>query len=128
QRWFNERSSAQELAYLAGRDPRVCGIATVKIEFWQLSRVYIGRPMPIVLLEDVKRPYLNLAPPGRELASINAVIAPSRSRSLLPGYGIVRCKGIEPQARCLYIRPGGCVRTREADEMEAQKVMLKYDY
>lgn len=126
-RWHAQRSSGQELAYIAGRDPRVCGIATMTFEFWQLSRAYIGRPMPIYLLDQVRRPHANFVPPGGELASFNAVIGPRRAAPLLPGYSTVRCKGREPYSRCLYVRPGGCVATAEGQAKEIQKVMLKHD-
>jgi hypothetical protein len=126
-RWFGERSVGPELAQLAGRDPRVCGIGTMTFEYWQLSRAYIGRDMPILLLDQVREPEANLKPPGRELASINAVIASSRSGPLLPGYSAVRCKGPEPYRRCLFTRPGGCQATPEADDKAIERVMLKYD-
>jgi hypothetical protein len=125
--WHGQRSTGQELAYLAGRDPRVCGIGTMTFEFWQLSRAYIGRDMPILLLDQVRGRNANIAPPGRELESINAVIAPSRAAPLLSGYSLIRCKGPQPFSRCLYVRPGGCRRTPEGYARQVQKVMLEHD-
>ena len=125
--WHGERAVGQELAYLAGQDQRICGIGTLTFEFWQLSHAYLGRPVPILLLEQVHRPRANLKPPGRELESINAVLAPASSASELPGYSAVRCKGAEPYTRCLFVRPGGCTLTPEAKDREAAKVMREHD-
>ena len=125
--WFGERGSGQELAYIAGRDPRVCAVATMTFEFWQLSRAYLGRPMPIYLLDQVKRPRANLTPLGPEQTSFNAVVAPRPAAAILPGYDRVKCKGPEPFSRCLYIRPGSCTPTPGASAKEIQKVMLAHD-
>jgi hypothetical protein len=125
--WFGERSVGPELVHAAGRDPHVCGIAIMRIEYWQLSRAYIGRPMPIVLLDESPTPLPRLTPPGREIGSVNAVIAPTESGPLLPGFSIARCKGAEPYRRCLYVRPGACVATPEARAKEIQRVLLKVD-
>lgn len=126
--WFGERSVGQELAFRAGRDPRVCGVAAMTLEFWQLSRAYIGRPMPIVLLDQTGRGgRAKLKAPGGELASVNAVIAPLRSQPLLPGYSAVSCKGGDPYTRCLFVRPGGCTPTPEAEAKDIDKVMVKQD-
>ena len=96
-------------------------------EWWQLSRAYVGRPMPIVLLANTPAPTRQLKPPGPELASVNAVIAPTGSAAVLPGYSVVECKGDEPFRRCLYIRPGGCTPTPEARDRELQKLLLDMD-
>ncbi len=126
-RWFGKSSHGPELVYLAGRDPRVCGLATMKAEFWQLSRVYVGRPMPIMLFDNTPSPFPRLKPPGPELASVNAVIASSGAEAVLPGYDIVRCKGVEPYRRCLYVTPGPCRPTPEARDREIQKVLKDVD-
>lgn len=126
-RWFGERTHGPELVYLAGQDQRVCGIGTIMVEYWQLSRVYLGRPMPIVLLGNTPKPNARLKPPGPELASINAVIADSGARPLLPGYELMKCKGREPYARCLYVRTGSCTPTPEASELEIQRLLTNVD-
>jgi hypothetical protein len=126
-RWFGKSSHGPELVYLAGRDPRVCGLATMKAEFWQLSRVYLGRPIPIILLENTPRPLARLTPPGPELASINAIIAPATSGAVLPGYDEVRCRGAGRYSRCLYVRPGPCQPTVEARDLEIQRMLAEFD-
>lgn len=125
--WFGERSLGPELVYLAGRDPRVCALSTMRIEYWQLSRAYLGRPMPITLLANTSPPFPRLKPPGPELAAANAVIAPTGSGPLLPGYSVVKCKGGEPFRRCLYVRPGPCVATPHSRNNEIQKVLTDVD-
>jgi hypothetical protein len=125
--WFGGRSHGPELVHLAGSDPRVCGLATMMVEYWQLSRAYLGRPMPIVLLQNTPRPRPRLKPPGPELASVNAVIAGSEAGGLLPGYSQVNCKGAEPFRRCLYVRPGACVPTPEARDRDIQKLLAEVD-
>jgi len=125
--WFGERSHGPELVYLAGRDARVCGLSTMMVEYWQLSRAYLGRPMPIVLLSNTPRPGARLKPPGPELASVNAVIADTGAKRLLPGYETVKCKGREPYERCLYVRPGPCVPTAQARENEVQRMLAVFD-
>jgi hypothetical protein len=124
--WFGERTVGPELVFAAGRDPRVCGIAGMMGEYWQLSRAYLGRPMPMILLESVRRPS-ELKGPGPELASVNAVIAPTGSERLLPGYSATMCKGSAPHRRCLYVRPGECKPTPEAEQLEIQRLLMKYD-
>jgi phosphatidylinositol glycan class B len=124
--WFGRRSTGPELVYAAGRDPRVCGVAGMTVEYWQLSRTYLGRPMPIILLESASRP-ARLKRPGPELASVNAVIAPTGSERVLPGYSATLCKGNQPYRRCLYVRPGGCAPTPEAEQLEIQRLLLKFD-
>ena len=125
--WFGERSHGPELVHAAGSDPRVCGLSTMMVEYWQLSRAYLGRPMPIILLSNTPRPASRLKPPGPELASVNAVIADTGAKALLPGYETVKCKGREPYARCLYVRPGPCVPTAKASENEVQRVLAIFD-
>ena len=126
-RWFGERSHGPELVHLAGADPKVCGLAAMRAEFWQLSRVYLGRPMPLILLDNSPRPFPRLKPPGPELASVNAVIGPSGSQAVLPGYAVAKCKGDEPFRRCLYVRPGPCHPTPEARDREIQKILADVD-
>jgi hypothetical protein len=127
-RWFGGRSQGPELVYLAGRDPRVCGLSTMMSEFWQMSRAYLGRPMPIVLLDNTPKPRPRLKPPGPELASVNAVIANSGAETLLPGYSLVKCKGATgPYQRCLFVRDGPCVPTAEARGREVQKILIDVD-
>ena len=105
----------------------MCGLATIKAEFWQLSRAYLGRPMPIILLDNSPRPFPRLEPPGPEAASVNAVIAPAGSGAVLPGYAMARCMGDEPYMRCLYVRPGPCRATPEARQREIQRVLTRFD-
>jgi hypothetical protein len=125
--WFGKHSSGPELVHAAGSNPQVCGLGSMMVEYWQLSRAYLGRPMPIVLLKNTPRPFPRLAPPGPELASVNAVIAPTGSEALLPGYMEAKCKGGEPYRRCLYVRPGTCRPTAEAREREIQKILSEVD-
>lgn len=124
-RWFANGSFGPELDYLAGRDPRVCGLGVLEVDFAQTSRAYLGRPMPIVALRHTERPQ-NLLPPGEALQSVNAVIAPPNSSRLLPGYGVVKCK-LGDVPRCLFIRDGACRPTRAANERELQRVMILTD-
>jgi hypothetical protein len=124
--WFGQRSVGPELVHAAGRDPRVCGLAGMKREYWQLSRSYLGRSMPIILLEnELGRAVLKR--PGPELASVNAVIAARGSEPLLPGYSATLCKGSDKYRRCLYLRPGECQPTAEASQLEIQSLLLKFD-
>ncbi|MFL6747794.1 MAG: hypothetical protein ACJ8E6_03765 [Sphingomicrobium sp.] len=125
--WFAERSHGPELVYLAGRDSRVCGLSTMMVEYWQLSRAYLGRPMPIILLSNTPRPDQRLKPPGPELASVNAVIADSGAGRLLHGYQLQACRGAEPYRRCLYVRPGPCVPTAKARDNEVQRMLAIFD-
>jgi hypothetical protein len=125
--WFGGKSHGPELVYLAGQDERVCGLGTMMVEYWQLSRAYLGRPMPIVLLSNTPRPKPRLKPPGAELASVNAVIADSGAERLLPGFEVIKCKGREPYARCLYVRPGACTPTPEARDNEVQRMLAIFD-
>ena len=122
--WFGIRAAGPELVHAAGRDPRVCGLATMTGEWWQLSRAYLGRPMPIILLSNTPAPTRQLEPPGPELASVNAVIAPTGSAQMLPAYSAVSCGKDEPFRRCLYVRPGGCAPTPEARDREIQKMLI----
>ena len=125
--WFGERTHGPELVHLAGRDPRVCGLGTLRVEYWQLSRAYMGRPMPFILLDNTPRPLPRLKRPGPELASVNAVIADGGAGRVLPGYSVAKCLGPHPYRRCLYVRPGPCVPTPEASDREIQKVLAEVD-
>jgi hypothetical protein len=127
-RWFGKSSHGPELVYLAGRDPRVCGLAGIRSESWQFSRAYLDRPVPIILLDHTPRPRPRLKPPGRELESVNAVIAPAEARAIFPGYSLVKCKGSGEGQRCLLVRPGPCRPTPEARDREIQKVMIEKDW
>ena len=127
-RWFGKSSQGPELVYLAGQDPRVCGLAGIKFESWQLSRAYLERPVPMILLDNTPRPRRRLKPPGRELESVNAVIAPAEARSILPGFAPIKCKGSGAGQRCLFVRPGPCRPTPEARAREIQKVMTEKDW
>jgi hypothetical protein len=124
---FAKRGAGPELIYLAGRDPHVCGFAGMTSESWQLSRAYLGRQVPIILLDNSFTRPPRLLPPGPELRSVNAVFAPDGEEAVLPGYSVVKCKGEDPWRRCLYVRPGPCTPTPEATEHEVQHVMGKYD-
>ena len=124
--WFGERTVGPELVHAAGQDSRVCGLAGMMGEYWQVSRSYLGRPMPIILLKTASR-RVALIRPGPELASINAVIARPGSEQLLPNFSATLCKGNEQYRRCLYRRPGGCRPTPEADQLEIRRLLLKYD-
>ena len=125
--WFGKHSSGPELVHAAGSNPQVCGLGSMMVEYWQLSRAYLGRPMPIVLLRNTPRPFPRLAPAGPELATVNAVIAPTGSGSMLPSYAVAKCKGDEPYRRCLFIRPGACRPTGEARNRELQKILSEVD-
>lgn len=127
-RWFGKISHGPELVYLAGKNERVCGLATMEAEVWQLSRAYLGRPMPIILLDNTPRPNPRLNPPGPELASVNAVIAPAGAKALLPEFAVVRCMGSGAYQRCLFTRPHACRATPEARDREIQKVMIEKDW
>ena len=109
-RWFGKSSHGPELVYLAGRTRRVCGLATMKAEFWQFSSRISGRPMPIMLLDNTPRPFPRLKPPGPELASVNAVIASSGAEAAVAGLFVFACKGASAYRRCLLSRPGPAVR------------------
>lgn len=124
-RWFGERSHGPELVYAASKDPGTCGLATMETEYWQLSRVYLGRPMPLILLRSTRR--TGLERPGPELAAVNAVIAPSGSEAMLLGYAAAQCLGNDPWRRCLYRRPGPCVATPAAADREIHKILAKAD-
>jgi hypothetical protein len=126
-RWFGERLVGPRIARVAGQDQRICGIGTMMVEYWQLSRVYIGRPVPIVMLDNTPRPFPRLRKPGGEGASFNAVIGPSGSQEALPGYTIQTCNGEEPYRRCLYVRPGGCTPTEEARRRDLQTILQLID-
>jgi hypothetical protein len=125
--WFGKRSVGPELVLTAGRDPRVCGLGVIMGEYWQVSRSYLGRPMPIILLDSTPRPFPRLKPPGPETASVNAILAPDGSKAVLPAYREVKCKGDEPYRWCLYVRSGSCRPTPEARDRELQRVLAKYD-
>jgi len=127
-RWFGERMAGPELTYAAGRDRRVCGLGTMTVEFWQLSRVYLDRSIPILLLDNSPRPFPKPRPEGPEMAGINAVIAPAGSKQVLPGYSLARCRGEEPYRRCLYVRQGGCASTPETQSREVQNVLVEIDW
>jgi hypothetical protein len=124
--WFGKESLGPELVHRAGRDPKVCGLGAPKIEYAQLSRAYLGRPMPIVLLDHTPWPR-KLLPAGAELQSVNAVMAPTGSEAVLPNFTAVHCKGEEPWRRCLYVRPGPCRPTPEAASREIQKTLGEMD-
>jgi hypothetical protein len=125
-RWFGKSSIGPELVHRAGSNPGVCGLGALALEYAQTSRAYIGRPMPIILLHHKSGPR-RLLPAGRELQSVNAVVAPTGSLAVLPGYSTAFCKGVEPWRRCLYLRPGPCKPTPEAASREIQKTLGEMD-
>lgn len=126
-RGFGERTVGPKLLDVAGRDPSVCGLGAMTGGYWQLSRAYLGRPMPIILLADTRPPHPRLKPPGPELASINAVIAPDGSEPMLPGYAKGPCGAEAKFRRCLYRRPGICSPTPQAEDREIQRVLRRID-
>ena len=126
-RGFGERFVGPALSEIAGRDARVCGLGIMAEEYWQLSRAYVGRPLPIFLLRNTPPPVTRLTPPGGEIASINAVIAPPGSEAVLAGFTAGPCRSEGPYKRCLYRRPGACVATPEAARIEMQRYLTRID-
>ena len=126
-RGFGERFAGPALSEVAGRDARVCGLGIMAQEYWQLSRAYVGRPLPIFLLANTPPPVTRLVPPGRAIESINAVIAPPGSEAVLAGFAAGPCRGEGRFKRCLYRRPGLCVATPEADRIEVQRYLTRID-
>ena len=126
-RGFGERFAGPALSAVAGRDPRVCGLGIMAQEYWQLSRAYVGRPLPIYLLANTPPSVTRLVPPGRAIESINAVIAPPGSEAVLAGYAAGPCRGAGRFERCLYRRPGACVATPEANHIEVQRYLNRID-
>ena len=126
-RGFGERFAGPALGEIAGRDARVCGLGIMADEYWQLSQAYVGRPLPIFLLHNTPRPVTRLIPPGGEIASINAVIAPPGSDAVLAGFTAGPCRSEGRYKRCLYRRPGACVATPEAAQIEVQRYLTRID-
>ena len=126
-RGFGERMAGPALSEVAARDPRVCGLGIMAQEFWQLSHVYAGRPLPMYLMHNTPPPMTRLTPPGAAIASINAVIAPPGSTAVLAGFVAGPCRGEGRFRRCLYRRPGACVATPEADMIEVQHYLNRID-
>ena len=124
--WIGARGKSPALIRAAGTDPRVCALGIISAHYWEASNAYLGRPMPIYGLRATFLPEPRLVPVGPEQRSFNAVVAPESSRPALPGYRVAKCVGTTNR-ECLFLRPGGCTPTPEADSLTLELMLAKLD-
>jgi GPI mannosyltransferase 3 len=123
-RWrWSEGSAALETAALAGRDPKLCGLATYDMRYWQSGGwTYLGRDVPIYPVtarDELGVPPMDPATLARVSPGFDAILTtPAGEGAMPPGYARVACRipgapfasRADRAARriCLYRRPGGC--------------------
>ena len=102
---------------LAGRDPRICGIALDGVAYWVAGYSTLRRPLPIY--DPLSAVRLQRGAPA-----YNAIIG-APDAALPPAYRRRACFSDPAEARCLYVRAGGCDPAagrgyRLADSMRAR--------
>ena len=123
-RWrWSEGAPALEAAALAGRDPKLCGLATWDMRYWQSGGwTFLGRDVPIYPVtarDELGVPPMDAATLARIAPGFDAILTtPVGEGAMPPGYARVACRAPrapftsrgDRQARriCLYRRPGGC--------------------
>jgi hypothetical protein len=119
------KSEPSRLAALAGRDPRVCGIAGNRFQNVEFGYAYVHRPVPVFLLLPEQSP--SMAHPGAAASAFNAIIA-NTAFGLPEGFPTkVDCGGSGIWRVCLYTRPGGCMPNAASAPLEHQAMLLKQD-
>lgn len=121
-RWA-EGSPALSAARIAGRDPKLCGIATYDMRYWQSGGwTFLHRDVPIYPVtarDELGVPAMDPATLARIAPGFDAILTTPAGEGAIPaGYTRVACRIpgapfaslAERRARgiCLYRRPGGC--------------------
>lgn len=120
-RW-SEGSPALSAAAIAGRDPKLCGLATYDLRYWQSGGwTFLHRDVPIYPVtarDELGYPPMDAATFARITPAFDAVLTTPAGVAAVPrGYAKVTCRvpgGVAPLAErrgravCLYRRAGGC--------------------
>ena len=121
-RWA-EGSAALSAAAIAGRDPKLCGLAAYDMRYWQSGGwTFLHRDVPIYPLtarDELGYPPMDAGTLARVAPGFDAILTTRTGESAMPpGYARVSCRvpgGVAPLAErrgraiCLYRRAGGCV-------------------
>ncbi len=123
-RWrWSEGSPALEAAALAGRDPKLCGLATDDMRYWQSGGwTFLHRDVPIYPVtarDELGLPPMDAATLARISPGFDAILTTPAGEGDMPlGYARVACRvpgapftaPADREARriCLYRRRGGC--------------------
>lgn len=118
-------SEPSRLAALAGRNPKLCGIAGNRYQNVEYGYAYLHRNVPVYLLYPDASP--SMAHPGATAASFNAVLANSKYGPPDGFPNKVDCGGSGIFRVCLYTRPGGCTPNAASAPLQHQALLLKYD-
>lgn len=121
-RWSNE-APALSAAIRAGQDPKLCGMATYGMRYWQSGGyTFLHRDVPIYPLsasDEITIPPIDRASLAMIAGGFDAILTtPVGVPDIPKGYRLVTCRipprllsNAEEQAGraiCLYRRPGGC--------------------
>lgn len=120
-RW-SEGSPALSAAVIAGRDPKLCGLAAYDMRYWQSGGwTFLHRDVPIYPVtarDELGYPAMTPATLASIAPAFDAILTTPAGESAMPrGYARVICRvpgGVAPLAErrgraiCLYRRPGGC--------------------
>lgn len=114
------------LAIAAAHDPKVCSILVAGENRGFIGRVFLPRPVPVLLTPiGVNRVIPGAPLPDDLAAGANALILPMRPASR-PDYVQRRCEAFwsggpgETGRLCLYVRPGPCAPTPGRDFQAVQ--------
>jgi hypothetical protein len=119
------KSEPSRLAALAGRDPRVCGIAGNRHQNVEYGYAFVHRPIPVYMLAPEDPP--SMAHPGATAGAFNAILANSQFGAPDGFPNKVDCGGDSIWRVCLYTRPGGCTPNAASAPLEHQAMLLRQD-
>lgn len=120
-RWA-EGSPALSAAAIAGRDPKLCGLAAYDLRYWQSGGwTFLHRDVPVYPVtarDELGYPPMDAATLSRITPAFDAILTTPAGVGAMPrGYAKVTCRvpgGVAPLAErrgravCLYRRAGGC--------------------
>lgn len=110
-----------------GRDPRLCGFAAHRLDFWSVSYFHLRRDVPIYYPyrrnpQQAAKALVQSAP------AYNVIMAPAKASGDIPsGYHPLSCRFDGGEHICLYRRAGGCDPAAGEPEL-LQKVIVQYGY